>query len=44
MDLQPLLPPQNPDNDIGHSRASSQAVKHTHAENVEDLDSDGYVV
>jgi hypothetical protein len=43
-DLQPLPPPQDTDIGVGPSRASSQDAEHTHAENVEDLDSDDYVV
>jgi hypothetical protein len=42
-DLQPSTP-QDTDIGVRPSRASSQDVKHTHAKNVEDLDSDDYVV
>ena len=37
-------PPQDTDIVVGPSMASRQNVRHTHAKNVDDLDSNDYVV
>ena len=43
-DLQPHPPPEYIDIVVGPSMASRQNVRNTHVENVDDLDSDDYVV